>query len=803
MGCECSTESNKNTCFLFETDKHPLVSEKLNQNEKARALEAIKKNDMFLTAKLLEKVRATENLLGPGCNYTCIHAAAEANSFQGMHALLEWVKRNMSNEYNEIINIPDSNNRTPAMICAVNDCPETLFTLLTNGGVDTELRDNEGKTLEELCKEKSLRCLAVLEHFRNPEKLRNMEIEAKIGFHSPRKRFRANPIKDPPLKRKVTGLDIVSDIQKRANKALIIRNIEQVKRAKLDFEKDLDDDLKFVPQGSKTFQLLTEMIISKKNFKDMEFPRNINSISTNVFHPNYDLYTTAVWKRPHEIFNCDYDKIYLFDSIDPDDIKQGTLGVCYFLSAVSAMAEYPSRILKMFINKKGNKYGVYGVKFYVMGIPTEIVVDDYIPCAPDENENNQMLPLFCRPKGNELWVLILEKAWAKLYGSYAVTEDGYMDEAFEYLMGDPSFRYYIRDQTEDETWETLKEADFNNWVVCAATGRNAKEEHGLIPSHAYTIVSVHEVSGYKIIRLRNPWGKFEWKGDFSDDSPLWTDELKSKVAFVSADDGIFFMTLKDFREYYAWYSVSAYHEGWEYSYITGENLSHGNYYKFVVTEPSELYLRVHLKDVRFYGELGRDILPYPFAELIVARVEKNGTFTNLVSNPSDLERVNADGSRTIYPSKHHKLKLDAGEYVAFVKVHWDTLPPMPYTISTYSNVKILFQESVPIKDFRKLLYVNDAKVNANKETHGKNSVLCHGYSGHNIYIFAENNDEKIWTLNIKFTTLENLRLGKYHRTTEKELRMVVPPGKYEIAYIKKNDYSEECKFVWEITELWQ
>jgi len=38
----------------------------------------------------------------------------------------------------------------------------------------------------------------------------------------------------------------------------------------------------------------------------------------------------------------------VFNSIDPNDILQGNLGDCYFLSSLSAMAEFEHRIKKCF-----------------------------------------------------------------------------------------------------------------------------------------------------------------------------------------------------------------------------------------------------------------------------------------------------------------------------------------------------------------------------------------------------------------------------------------------------------------------
>ena len=55
------------------------------------------------------------------------------------------------------------------------------------------------------------------------------------------------------------------------------------------------------------------------------------------------------------------------------------------------------------------------------------------------------------------------------------------------------------------------------------------------------------------MEVRNPWGEFEWTGDFSDNSDLWTDDLKEAYGFTEAiNDGVFFMPYDDyFRQFEA------------------------------------------------------------------------------------------------------------------------------------------------------------------------------------------------------------------------------------------------------------
>lgn len=46
-------------------------------------------------------------------------------------------------------------------------------------------------------------------------------------------------------------------------------------------------------------------------------------------------------------------------------------------------------------------------------------------------------PAFSRSVEGELWVILLEKAWAKLYGSYKQIEAGFPDEPLHDLTGAP------------------------------------------------------------------------------------------------------------------------------------------------------------------------------------------------------------------------------------------------------------------------------------------------------------------------------------------------------------------------------
>ena len=54
--------------------------------------------------------------------------------------------------------------------------------------------------------------------------------------------------------------------------------------------------------------------------------------------------------------------------------------------------------------------------------------------------------------------------------------------------------------------------------------------------------------------MRNPWGAFEWSGDWCDDSPKWDQNPKVKKACKASgkkeDDGLFWMEWADFQKHF-------------------------------------------------------------------------------------------------------------------------------------------------------------------------------------------------------------------------------------------------------------
>ena len=143
----------------------------------------------------------------------------------------------------------------------------------------------------------------------------------------------------------------------------------------------------------------------------------------------------------------------LYGEPGPNDIKQGRCGDCYFLASLSALAEFPDRIKRIFLTKDVNEAGCYAVQMYINGEKRTIVVDDYFPYDPRPEKDCWF---FSRDTTeNEIWVQILEKAYAKMFGSYEIVEGGKPYQALCNLTGFPSDVLYHDEINGNNLWKMI------------------------------------------------------------------------------------------------------------------------------------------------------------------------------------------------------------------------------------------------------------------------------------------------------------------------------------------------------------
>lgn len=318
-------------------------------------------------------------------------------------------------------------------------------------------------------------------------------------------------------------------------------------------------------QEFKYFNDIMPNYIENLLFNDENFPSNDSSVFSydditkikrkpHYDHNSQDNFLKNVvyfFKRPKEFWQNGF---RLFkDKIESNDVNQGIMGDCYLMCVLSSLCRRPQLIEKIFKTKEVNNEGFYEIFYFEKNGEKRIIfVDDNFLVSTDNK------PIFARPNGEELWVLILEKAFAKYEGGYTNIYSGNPRDAFYFFTGRESFSISYSHFYAVDGWSKLVNSINKGYLCSAYTSKkikgyeDSKEIQGVHLNHAYSLEDAKEYNNdgnnYRLIRLRNPWGHNEWTGMFSDNYTGWTEDLKKHFNFdeVAGDHGSFWIPLDDF-----------------------------------------------------------------------------------------------------------------------------------------------------------------------------------------------------------------------------------------------------------------
>lgn len=288
--------------------------------------------------------------------------------------------------------------------------------------------------------------------------------------------------------------------------------------------------------------------------------------------------------------------------IEPSDIAQGALGDCWLLASLAAVAEKHSHLISSaYLTSRASVCGLYRIKVYDVfnGTPkwTVYTIDDFVPV-----ENGTKRPKFCKPHGGEMWVLLMEKVFAKMMGGYEELKGGYGRVPFRALTGNDPIEYSSKKNystgiwefdafrsddageghdrapslTENEMYRVISGSIRHGCIVCAGSGGGSDKtsSHGIVNGHMYSLLNTCRVDGEKVIQIRNPWGGFEWTGKYSDNDastqgwkpdggvldflvPDMIDGGGEKLRGEKGDDGVFWMPFSDFIEHFDYFCFCA------------------------------------------------------------------------------------------------------------------------------------------------------------------------------------------------------------------------------------------------------
>jgi calpain-5 len=347
-----------------------------------------------------------------------------------------------------------------------------------------------------------------------------------------------------------------------------------------------------------------EFYSKSEKFKDPDFGPEVGQNGNICLYwngkpsnSNFPPANEIKWKSPSDwLQNVGFFK----GGISSNDVIQGSLGDCWFIGALSVLAQRDELVRGSIENlrsesqvtesnvigiKKGvyppifhhfaNK-GLYVFRFFANSAWRWVIIDDRLPIAEQEGYEPAYVFGHCKDPA-EVWVSLIEKAYAKLFGCYEALNGGLIDDALVDLTGYVAEKIKIQAssaQQADELWRILMQNKNNKCLMgCSIDSEGVEsdvvvdgEPCGLLARHAYAIIDVIQIEDstarkgrHRLVRLRNPWGQREWNGKWSDNSEEVNrnlEKLQTELKKLGSDedynphdgnDGTFLMCFRDWR----------------------------------------------------------------------------------------------------------------------------------------------------------------------------------------------------------------------------------------------------------------
>jgi len=441
-----------------------------------------------------------------------------------------------------------------------------------------------------------------------------------------------------------------------------------------------------------------------------------------------------IWERISDMPECN--KIYSSE-YSYENIMQGSIGDCYLISALCSLSQYPDLIVNkennftnIIHNSQYSEIGYFEIKLFINGEYQIVIIDDYIPYYKNKKDI-----AFAKSSKNFYWVLLIEKAIAKIFGGYSNIvnysndeEDeenkdenekeyenlltktnkifqiltGFVPEYFyfdnEYNLEYHKTKIYDKNKAYNEIYYKglFQKNDIKNPILITSGSLSKDEgvlEENYIPyKHSFSILEVKSIflkqqkDEIKLLLLNNPWGKNIYNGNNIGEyiyNPRNKDmeELNKYIQYnMNSKDGTFWIDIDTFYENFSYVSICKIISDSDVSiYYFDDDIYYLNpmIFNMIVTEDNTLCsISVHGKQ-----NLNKLLNDKIYKYLIINKYDQNN---NIIETYSKYDYYDDIGIN---------LELNKGNYIIWVYIPKKFNKDISYmrgSLKIVNNKKILF-----------------------------------------------------------------------------------------------------------------
>ena len=409
-------------------------------------------------------------------------------------------------------------------------------------------------------------------------------------------------------------------------------------------------------EALKPFMVLKE--VTNGEWTDDGLPANVESIIKDPSKHGY--FKQVTWKKLSEIAPIEGLQI-LSETNIPTGIKCGLLNNKALQSALSILTENEANIPSLFSEFNETSPSIFAIWLNNTNEWRVYMLDEFFPYDM-ESETWAFTT-----SGNETWVLILEKALAKMYGSYYALQRGHPAHFIYDLMGAPYRHFYF--DNPDQCWDFLISINRATTTIVAMNKEpryRIADENDIFkePSYSFAVLDLQDIKtsrgNERLVKLRNPWDEGKWTGDWSKDSPKWTAHLLKKLNPDGLSDDVFWMSITDFVKYYGLGFTFQVFPDYLHCSLRLKHSFKRNYSLLLmnIQTPGKLFVTVSQRDQKHFVNYEERYV-YSLVKLMIVQVDEKLQFRRFVTGLYDKGR-----------DCDIEVNFEAGDYMIYLEVDW-------------------------------------------------------------------------------------------------------------------------------------